>query len=249
MSTFSTPVFRAIFKREFRSYFATPLALVFLTILLMLSGFFTFKLGGFYEQGQADLRSFFVWHPWLYLFIVPAISMRLWAEERKTGTVELLFTLPVSLFEAMAGKFLAAWAFIGTSLLLTFPMILTVSFLGDPDLGVIFASYVGSFLMAGTYLAIGMCISAATNNQVISFVISTAICLVLILLGFEPVVSTLMDFLPEGFVTQLTNLSFPYHFEAIQRGVIDFRDLVYFVSVMLFALIAGTIVLERGKAD
>ena len=169
MSTFSTPVFRAIFKREFRSYFATPLALVFLTIFLMLSGFFTFKLGGFYEQGQADLRSFFVWHPWLYLFIVPAISMRLWAEERKTGTVELLFTLPVSLFEAMAGKFLAAWAFIGTSLLLTFPMILTVSFLGDPDLGVIFASYVGSFLMAGTYLAIGMCISAATNNQVISF--------------------------------------------------------------------------------
>ena len=246
---FSMPVFKSIFKREFASCFSTPLALVFLAIFLMLSGFFTFKLGGFYDAGQADLRSFFVWHPWLYLFIVPAVSMRLWAEEKKTGTIELLFTLPVSLFEAMAGKFFAAWAFIGISLLLTFPMVMTVGYLGDPDLGVILASYFGSFLMAGTYLAIGICLSAATNNQVIAFVISTTICLVFILLGFEPVVAMLLGLFPETFVNQLTNLSFPYHFEAIQRGVIDFRDIVYFVSVMLFGLLAGTIILDRSKAN
>ena len=242
-------VFVAILRREFSAYFATPLALVFLTVFLLLSGFFTFKLGGFYEQGQADLRPFFVWHPWLYLFIVPAISMRLWAEERKSGTIELLFTLPVTLLQAMAGKFVAAWLFLGLALLLTFPIVLTATYLGDPDLGVIMASYVGSFLMAGTYLAISIAVSAATNNQVISFVISTSFCLVLILLGFEPVVAMLLGIFPQGLVEQLTNLSFPYHFEAIQRGVIDFRDVFYFVSVMLFGIFAGTIILDRAKAN
>lgn len=238
-----------IVKRELRSYFSTPIALIFLTVFLALSGFFTFKLGRFYELGQADLRPFFVWHPWLYLFIVPAISMRLWAEERKSGTIELLLTLPVSLFEAMMGKFLAAWAFLGLALLLTFPMVLTVLYLGEPDLGVIIAGYVGSFLMAGTFLAIGCCVSAATENQIISFVVTTAICLFFVMLGFEPVVDTLVEYFPSSWVDQLTNLSFPYHFEAIQRGVIDLRDLVYFFSVMLVSLLSGVIIIDRNKAE
>jgi len=243
-------VFTSIVKREFLSYFKTPIALIFLCIFLILTGFFTFKLGQFYEQGEATLRPFFMWHPWLYLFIVPAISMRLWAEERKTGTIELLFTLPVSLFQAMAGKFVAAWLFIGIALLLTFPVVLTVTYLGEPDMGVIVASYLGSFLMAGTYLAIGIAVSAATSNQVISFVISTAICLFMILLGFEPVVNTLLHLgLPQGLVEQLANLSFPYHFDAIQRGVVDLRDLVYFLSFMLFGLVAGTVILDRAKSN
>ncbi len=238
-----------VFKREFRSYFATPIALIFLTVFLVLTGFFTFKLGRFYESGQADLRSFFLWHPWLYLFIVPAVSMRLWSEEKKSGTIELLLTLPVTLFQATAGKFLAAWAFLGLSLLLTFPMVLTTMYLGSPDLGVIFVGYLGSFLMAGSYLAIGCAVSAATNSQVISFVISTTICLVLILLGFEPVIEALQALMPEGVVDQLTNLSFPFHFEAIQRGVVDLRDLVYYLLVMLLSLFASAVILERSKAD
>jgi ABC-2 type transport system permease protein len=238
-----------VFKREFRSYFATPIALIFLTVFLVLNGFFTFKLGRFFETGQADLRAFFLWHPWLYLFIVPAVSMRLWAEEKKSGTIELLLTLPVSLFEASMGKFIAAWAFVGLSLLLTFPMVITVNYLGDPDNGVIFVGYLGSLLMAGSYLAIGTAVSAATKSQVISFVISTTICLVLILLGFEPIIEALNGVLPQPFVDQLANLSFPYHFEAIQRGVIDLRDLVYFSSLILISLLIGATLLERSKAD
>lgn len=239
----------AIFKRELRSYFATPIALIFLTVFLVISGFFTFKLGGFYDLGQADLRSFFAWHPWLYLFIVPAISMRLWAEERKTGTIELLLTLPVSLSEAALGKFLAGWVFLGLALLLTFPMVLTVEYLGSPDLGVIFASYVGSFLMAGTFLAIGCGVSACTDSQVVAFVISTFICLVLILLGFDPVVSTLLQLFPAGLVEQLSALSFPQHFESIQRGIVELTDLIYFLSVMVYSLVVGMIIIERKKAD
>ncbi len=241
--------FYAILKREFLSYFATPLAVIFLAVFLMLNGFFTFKLGAFYEQGQADLRSFFMWHPWLYLFIVPAVSMRLWAEERKTGTIEMLLTLPVSMMEAMLGKFIAAWLFIGVGLLLTFPIVLTVGYLGNPDYGVIISGYLGSFLMAGAYLAVGIAVSAATSNQVISFVVSTVICLVLILLGFEPLVNMLLDILPGGVVEQITNISFPYHFEAIQRGVLDLRDVLYFLSVMAFCLLSGTIILDLRKAD
>lgn len=239
----------SVFKREFRSYFSTPIALIFLTVFLVLNGFFTFKLGRFFESGQADLRAFFLWHPWLYLFIVPAVSMRLWAEEKKSGTIELLMTLPVSLFEATVGKFLAAWAFLALALLLTFPIIITVCYLGQPDLGVIFVGYVGSLFMAGTYLAIGCAVSAATNSQVISFVITTTICLVLILMGFEPVIDALNGIFPLKFVDQLTNLSFPYHFEAIQRGVIDFRDIVYFFSLMLLSLMAGAVILDHSKAE
>jgi len=240
---------KSIFKRELASYFATPIALIFMTVFLVINGFFTFKLGKFYETSQADLRSFFLWHPWLYLFIVPAVSMRLWAEEKRSGTIELLMTLPVSLFEASMGKFLAAWAFIGLALLLTFPMVLTVNFLGSPDNGVIFVSYLGSFLMAGAFLAVGTAVSAATNNQVISFVITTSICLVLILLGFEPVIEALQEIFPMWVVDHLSNLSFPYHFEAIQRGVIDLRDLVYFISLMLLSLSAGSAILDRSKGE
>lgn len=242
-------LFLAIFKRELASYFATPIALIFLTVFLILNGFFTFKLGNFFEQGQADLRPFFIWHPWLYLFIVPAVSMRLWSEERRSGTIELLLTLPVSLFEAMLGKFMAAWMFLGIALVLTFPMVITVNYLGDPDNGVIFAGYVGSFLMAGAFLSIGTAISATTSNQVISFVLSTAVCLVLILLGFDPVIKMLYGFFPEAVAAQIVNLSFPYHFEAIQRGVVDLADMVYFLSVTLFSLLSGVIVIDRMKAD
>jgi ABC-2 type transport system permease protein len=239
----------SIYKRELKSYFSTPIAIIFLTVFLVLTGFFTFKLGKFYEQGQADLRSFFLWHPWLYLFIVPAVSMRLWAEERKSGTIELLLTLPVTLMEAMAGKFLAAWTFLGIALLLTFPIVYTVMYLGDPDLGVIVAGYLGSFLMAGTYLAIGCALSAATNNQIISFVITTTVCLFFILLGFEPVIDLLIQIFPPELVENLSNLSFPYHFEAIQRGVVDVRDLLYFISIMAVSLLSGVVILERSQND
>ena len=240
---------KIIFKREFSAYFATPIALIFLCVFLILNGIFTFKISSFYEQGQAWLGPFFVWHTWLYLFIAPAISMRLWSEERKSGTIELLLTLHISLFDAMLGKFLAAWAFMGLALLLTFPIVFTVCYLGDPDLGVVLSGYLGSLLMAGTFLSIGCCVSTATNSQVISFVVSTAICLVLILLGFDPVVGALRETLPEWLVTHLTNLSFPLHFEAIQRGVIDLRDLIYFFSVMFFSLFAGAIIIDRKKSE
>ena len=242
-------VVKSILHREFKSYFASPIALIFLCVFLVLTGFFTFKLGGFYDQGQADLRSFFVWHPWLYLFIVPAVSMRLWAEERRTGTIELLLTLPVSITQAMLGKFLAAWLFIAISLVLTFPILFTVYYLGEPDSGVIFAGYIGSYLMAGAFLAIGCALSACTSNQVISFVLSTFVSLFLILLGSDPVVNTIQTVLPPALVSQIVNLSFPYHFEAIQRGVINMSDVVYFLSVIVLSLWIGIVVIERKKAD
>lgn len=242
-------VVKSIFLRELKSYFATPIALIFLCVFLVLTGFFTFKLGGFFDQGQADLRSFFLWHPWLYLFIVPAVSMRLWAEERRTGTIELLLTLPVSITQAMLGKFFAAWTFIALALILTFPILLTVYYLGDPDGGVILAGYLGSFFMAGAFLAVGCALSACTSNQIISFVLSTFISLFLILLGSDPVVSSMQSIFPATIVSQIVNLSFPYHFEAIQRGVINLSDFVFFASVIVLGLWVGVIVIERKKAD
>lgn len=239
----------SIFKREFASYFATPIALIFLCVFLMLNGFFTFKFGNFFERGQADLEAFFMWHPWLYLFIVPAVSMRLWAEERRSGTIEFLLTLPVSPFEAMLGKFLAAWLFLGSALFLTFPIVCTVSYLGSPDLGVIYAAYIGSFLMAGSFLALGCFLSAMTDNQIISFVITSAVCLILILIGFEPMIALMRSFLPESIVQSLVNLSFPFHFSSIQLGVLDLRDLVYFISLIFYGLLAGVICIDRYKAD
>ena len=240
----------AVFKRELASYFATPIAYVFIVIFLMLAGVFTFFYGGFYEAGQADLsNSFFYWHPWLYLFLVPALSMRLWAEERKSGSIELLMTLPLEAWAAVAGKFLAAWAFTGISLALTFPTWITVNYLGDPDNGAIVAAYLGSLLMAGGFLAIGACISAATKNQVIAFILSVVSCFVLLAPGLGVVQQVLGGIAPQWLVDGIVSLGFQEHFEYISKGVIDLRDLVYFALLIGAALFANTIVLELKKAD
>jgi ABC-2 type transport system permease protein len=240
----------AVFKRELASYFATPIAYVFIVIFLMLAGVFTFFYGGFYEAGQADLsNSFFYWHPWLYLFLVPALSMRLWAEERKSGSIELLMTLPLEAWQAVAGKFLAAWAFTGISLALTFPTWITVNYLGDPDNGAIAAAYFGSLLMAGGFLAIGACISAATKNQVIAFILSVVACFVLLAPGLGVVQQVLGGVAPQWLVDGVVSLGFQEHFEYISKGVIDLRDLVYFALLIGAALYANTIVLELKKAD
>lgn len=238
-----------LFRRELKSYFATPVAYVFLTIFLLLAGWFTFYLGGFFERGQADLSPFFSFHPWLYLFLIPAISMRLWAEERKSGSIELLLTLPITMLEAVVGKFLAAWAFTGIALTLTFPIWITVNYLGDPDNGAILAGYVGSLLMAGAFLAIGSCISAATRNQVIAFILTVAVCLVLLLAGLPMVVDVLGALLPQFLVDAVASFSFLTHFNAIAKGVIDLRDLVYFALMIVFWLYACAVVIDIKKAD
>lgn len=242
-------IIKALFRRELQSYFATPVAYVFIVIFLVLMGTFTFYLGGFYEQGQADLRAFFNFHPWLYLFLVPAISMRLWAEERKTGSVELLMTLPITPWEAVLGKFLAAWAFTGIALALTFPIWFTVNYLGDPDNGTILAAYVGSFLMAGGFLAIGSCLSAITRNQVIAFVISVVVCFGFLLSGFPMVLDAFRGWAPQVIIDAIASLSFLTHFSNISRGVIDFRDLIYFGLLIGTFLYANTIVLQWKQAD
>src|SRR5262245_23219712 len=185
---------KAIMKRELGSYFSSPIAYVFLVIFLLLAGFFTFTIGNFFERGEASLVSFFTWHPWLYLFLVPAVGMRLWSEERRLGTIELLLTMPVTTWQAIVGKFLASWLFLALALTLTFPVVCTVNWLGDPDNGVIFAGYVGSLLLAGSYLAVSCMTSAMTRNQVISFIVSVVICLFLILAGYEPVTNLLARF-------------------------------------------------------
>ena len=238
-----------LFKRELSGYFTTPVAYVFIFFFLVLTGGLTFNLAGFYERGRADLEPFFTWHPWLYLFFVPAIAMRLWAEERKTGTIELLMTLPVTLTQAVVSKFLAAWVFIGIALALTFPMVLTVNFLGNPDNGVIAAGYFGSWLMAGAYLAIGSCVSAATRNQVIAFVVSVAICFTLILAGFPAVTNVVAAAAPGFVVDGVASLSFMTHFDSITKGVIDARDLLFYLSVMACFLVANGIVIQTTKAD
>src|SRR5690606_4215669 len=202
-------------KRELASYFATPLAYIFLMIFLVLTGVFTFYLGGFFERGQADLGSFFAFHPWLYLFLVPAIAMRLWAEERKSGTLELLMTLPITRAEAVAGKFLAAWVFAGLALLLTFPMVLTVNYLGEPDNGAILTGYLGSWLLAGAYLAVGSCMSALARNQVIAFMLTVSLCFLFIVSGFPMVIDAFSAWAPQGMIDAVASLSFLIRFEAI----------------------------------
>jgi ABC-2 type transport system permease protein len=239
----------ALFRRELRSYFATPVAYVFIVIFLILMGTFTFYLGGFYERGQADLSAFFNYHPWLYLFLVPAIAMRLWAEERKTGSVELLMTLPVTPWQAVLGKYLAAWAFTGIALVLTFPVWVTVNYLGDPDNGAILAAYVGSFLMAGGFLAIGSCLSATTKNQVIAFVLTVVACFGFLLAGFPLVLDIFSAWAPQVIVDGIASLSFLTHFSNISKGVIDLRDLIYFALVIALFLYANTIVLQWKQAD
>jgi ABC-2 type transport system permease protein len=238
-----------IFRREFASYFATPLAFVFIVIFLLLAGVFAFYLGGFYERGQADLGPFFNYHPWLYLFLIPALSMRLWAEERKSGTIELLATLPVTIWQAVLGKYLAAWCFAGVALALTFPMWITVNYLGDPDNGAIFAAYIGSFLMAGGLLAIGACLSAATRNQVIAFIFTVVICFGFLLSGFPLVLNLFESWAPRAVVDAIASLSFLTHFGSISKGVIDVRDLLYFGTLIAAWLAANVIVLEMKKAD
>ncbi len=242
-------VIGALFRRELQSYFATPVAYVFIVIFLVLMGAFTFYLGNFYERGQADLGPFFIFHPWLYLLLVPAITMRLWAEERKTGSIELLMTLPITPWQAVLGKYLAAWAFTGVALSLTFPIWITVNYLGDPDNGAIVAAYIGSFLMAGGFLAIGACLSATTPNQVIAFVITVVVCFVFLVSGFPMVLDFFTSWAPQILVDGIASLSFLTHFESISKGVIDLRDLIYFGFLILVFLYANTIVLRWLQAE
>ncbi|HLY04787.1 MAG TPA: ABC transporter permease [Rhizomicrobium sp.] len=237
----------AIFKREFAAYFATPLAYVFIVIFLFAMGAFTFYIGHFFDNDTADLQVFFGFHPWLYLFLVPAISMRLWAEERKSGTMELLLTLPVPLWATVGGKYLAAWAFTGVALLLTFPIWITVNYLGHPDNGVILASYIGSFLMAGAYLAIGACISASTNNQVIAFVVSVLVCFLFTISGAPLVLDFFRAWAPLALVNAISSFSFLTHFTAISAGVIDLRDLIFFLSLIALFLSANVVIVDLKK--
>jgi ABC-2 type transport system permease protein len=238
-----------IFRREIAAYINSPIVYIFVVFFLLLSGVFTFKLSGFYEIGQADLKSFFGWLPWLYLFLIPAISMRLWAEERKSGTIELLFTLPIKIYEAMIGKFLAAWVVTISALLLTFTLPMTVLYLGRPDLGVMAASYIGGILLSGSYLAIGCFFSASTKNQIISFIFTFAACLVLLLIGFQPFVKFFEGLhFPLWFLVQISNFSFFTHFTNIQKGILDFRDIFFFISLICASLYCGVLMLSNRKA-
>ncbi|HEY8699156.1 MAG TPA: ABC transporter permease subunit [Rhizomicrobium sp.] len=236
-----------VFRREFAAYFATPLAYVFIVIFLFTMGAFTFYIGRFYDNGIADLSVFFAYHPWLYLFLVPAIAMRLWAEERRSGTMELLLTLPIPLWATVLGKFLAAWAFTGVALVLTFPIWITVNYLGHPDNGVILASYIGSFLMAGSYLAIGACISATTNNQVIAFVVSVVVCFLFTISGAPLVLDFFRAWAPLSLVTAVASFSFLTHFMSITQGVIDLRDVIFFLSLMALFLAANVVVVDLKR--
>jgi len=242
-------VLSAIFKREFSSYFSTPLAFVFVVIFLMLTGVFTFHVGHFFENGQADLLAFFNFHPWLYLFLIPALAMRLWAEERKSDTIEVLLTLPVRLRDAVVGKFLAAWSMCGFALILTFPMWITVNFLGEPDNGVIFASYLGSWLMAGSFLAIGSCFSAVTSNQVIAFILSVVVCFFLVVAGSPLVLSAFQGWVPLWFLDAINALSLLSHFHALSRGVVALRDVLFFFFMIAAWLTATAVIIDMKKAD
>ena len=234
-----------VLKRELAGYFLTPLAYVFLIIFLFLTGIFTFYPGSFLEQGQADLKVFFGFHPWLYLFLIPALSMRLWSEEYRTGAIELLLTLPISLAGTVVGKFLAAWMFTGLALLLTTPLWITVNWLGEPDNGIILAGYIGSFLMAGAYLAIGSCLSAATRNQVIAFIVTVAVCFLFVASGMTLVLDAFSAWAPDEVVTTVASFSFLGHFDAITAGVVDLRDLVFFLSLIGVWLVATMIVIRQ----
>jgi len=238
-----------IMRRELASYFATPLAYVFIFIFLLLANLFTFYMGGFYERGQADLDSFFGFHPYLYLFLIPAISMKLWSEERKSGSIELLMTQPVTLWEAVLGKFFAAWIFTALALALTFPLWITVNYLGHPDNGALLAAYLGSLLLAGGYLAVGSCMSALTRNQVVAFILGVVVCFVFMLAGFPPVLDVFRSWAPQALTDAIASLSFLTHYLSISKGVIDLRDLLYFAMLIAFFLLATAIALELRKAD
>ena len=239
---------RAIAKRELVGYFTSPVAYVFLVIFLLMTGFFTFTAGNFFERGEASLAAFFGWHPWLYLVLVPAVGMRLWAEERRSGTLELLLTLPVAPWQAILAKFLASWIFLAVGLALTFPAVLTVNVLGDPDNGIIVAGYLGSLLLAGSYLAVACMTSAMTRNQVVAFILSVVLCLFLVLAGFNPVTDLMTRWASPGLVDTVAAFSVVTHFDTFQRGVIDLRDLAYFLSLIGFTLFATGVIIRGHRA-
>ena len=239
---------RAIAKRELVGYFTSPVAYVFLVIFLLMTGFFTFTAGNFFERGEASLGAFFGWHPWLYLVLVPAVGMRLWAEERRSGTLELLLTMPITPWQAIIAKFLASWAFLAVALALTFPAVITVNVLGDPDNGIIFAGYIGSFFLAGAYLAISCMTSAMTRNQVVAFILSVVLCLFLVLAGFNPVTDLMTRWASPAVVDTVAAFSVVTHFDGFQRGVIDSRDLLFFLSVIGFALFATGVIIRSHRA-
>jgi ABC-2 type transport system permease protein len=237
-----------ILRRELEGYFTSPVAYVFLVIFLLLTGFFTFTAGAFFERGEASLSAFFGWHPWLYLVLVPAVGMRVWAEERRAGTIELLLTMPITTWQAIIGKFLAPWLFLALALVLTFPVVLTVNVLGEPDNGAIAAGYVGSLLLAGAYLALTCMTSAMTRNQVVAFILSVVICLFLILAGFSPVTDLLARWTNSTVVDTVAAFSVITHFDGFQRGVIDSRDLIFFLSMIGFALFATGVIIRGHRA-
>lgn len=239
----------AVYRRELAGYFATPLAYVFIVIFLVLMGVFTFYVGNLLPRRQADLQPFFLYHPWLYLFLVPALGMRLWAEERKTGTVELLLTLPISMLEAVTGKFLAAWTMVAMALTLTFPLWITINVLGDPDNGTIVASYLGSLLMAGAYLVVSSTFSAVTRNQVVAFVLGVTSCFVFLLAGFPIVLDFFRPWAPAAAIEWIAWLGFLRHYDAVTKGILDLRDVLYFVSFIALWLCLNAWVVDRKKAD
>jgi ABC-2 type transport system permease protein len=235
-----------IFKREFLGYFRAPVAYVFLVAFLVISVSLGFsRYGGFFKAGVASLESYFVFFPWLFMFLVPAVGMRLWSEEKRSGTVELLFTLPVTTLEAVLGKFLAGWAFLALAVLLSFPMAATIAYLGSPDWGVVLTTYVGAILMAGAYLGVCSLTSALTKNQVISFVLSLAACAVLLFLGFSSFTDTLEHTLPLPVADALANFSFITHFDAFTKGIVDPKDVLFFLSLTGFTLFLNVVALER----
>ena len=240
---------RIILRRELASYFATPLAYVFLLIFLVLANLFTFYLGGFFERGQADLNPFFSYHPWLFLFLIPAVSMRLWSDERRTGSIELLMTQPITLWQAVVGKFLAAWAFTILALTLTFPLWITVNYLGSPDNGAILAAYIGSALLAAGFLSIGSLASALTRNPVVAFIVGVAACFAFLVAGYPLVLDAFRSWAPQFVVDAVGSLGFLTHYEAISKGVVDVRDLLYFALLVTWFLLATTVVLDVRKSE
>ena len=239
---------KTIAKREIAGYFSSPVAFVFIVIFLLLSGFFTFMVAGFFDRGEANLMPFFTWHPWLYLFLVPAVGMRMWSDERRLGTIELLLTMPVTPWQAIVGKFLASWAVLALALALTFPVVWTVNYLGSPDNGVILGGYIGSLLMAGAYLAISSMTSAMTRNQVVSFIVAVVLSLFLILAGWPPVTDMLVQWAMPWFVDGVAAFSVMTHFESVQKGVLDSRDILYFLSVIVFSLFTTGVIIRAHRA-
>jgi ABC-2 type transport system permease protein len=238
----------AIFRREIKSYFESPVAYVFMVVFLVLLGFLTFAVAHYYERGAADLEPFFFWHPWVYLLLVPAATMGLWAEESRTGSIELLLTMPITTLQAVMGKYLAAWAFISLSVILTFPVVITSAYLGSPDMGVVLCAYLGSIVLAGAYVAIGMLASSLSSSQVISFVLALLTCMLLLLAGWEPVTGMLVRWAPNWLVDAVASFSFMPHYESIQRGVINLRDIAYYASMILFMIFSTHLVIENRKS-